>query len=146
MKILVLHGINLDMFGKCDPQHYGTITLPEIDAQLRKLATELDVSIETFHSNHEGVMCERIHRAHEQDFAAVVVNAGAWTHYSYGLRDALAILRVPVIEVHMSNVYAREPFRQVTVLGDIIHGKIAGFGVDSYLLALRAAVSVSRAA
>jgi 3-dehydroquinate dehydratase-2 len=146
MKILVLHGINLDMFGKRDPQHYGTITLPEIDAQLRKLATELDVSIETFHSNHEGVMCERIHRAHEQDFAAVVVNAGAWTHYSYGLRDALAILRVPVIEVHMSNVYAREPFRQVTVLGDIIHGKIAGFGVDSYLLALRAAVSVSRAA
>ena len=91
-------------------------------------------------------MCERIHRAHEQDFAAVVINAGAWTHYNYGLRDALAILRVPIIEVHMSNVYAREPFRQVTVLGDIIHGKIAGFGVDSYLLALRAAVSVSRAA
>ena len=146
MKILVLHGINLDMFGKRDPQHYGTITLPEIDAQLRKLAAELDVGIETFHSNHEGEMCERIHRAHEQDFAAVVINAGAWTHYNYGLRDALAILRVPIIEVHMSNVYAREPFRQVTVLGDIIHGKIAGFGVDSYLLALRAAVSVSRAA
>ena len=145
MKILVLHGINLDMFGKRDPQHYGTVTLPEIDAQLRKLAAELDVGIETFHSNHEGAMCERIHRAHEQDFAAVVINAGAWTHYNYGLRDALAILRVPIIEVHMSNVYAREPFRQVTVLGDIIHGKIAGFGVDSYLLALRAAVSVSRA-
>jgi 3-dehydroquinate dehydratase-2 len=146
MKILVLHGINLDMFGKRDPQHYGTVTLPEIDAQLRKLAAELDVGIETFHSNHEGAMCERIHRAHEQDFAAVVINAGAWTHYNYGLRDALAILRVPIIEVHMSNVYAREPFRQVTVLGDIIHGKIAGFGVDSYLLALRAAASVSRAA
>ena len=137
MKILVLHGINLDMFGKRDPQHYGTITLPEIDASLRKLAAELGVDLETFHSNHEGAMCERIHRAHEQDFAAVVINAGAWTHYSYGLRDALAILRVPIVEVHMSNVYAREPFRHVTVLGDIIRGKIAGFGVDSYLLALR---------
>ena len=89
MKILVLHGINLDMFGKRDPQHYGTITLPEIDASLRKLAAELGVDLETFHSNHEGAMCERIHRAHEQDFAAVVINAGAWTHYSYGLRDAL---------------------------------------------------------
>ncbi|NBW89753.1 MAG: type II 3-dehydroquinate dehydratase [Gammaproteobacteria bacterium] len=141
MKILVLHGINLDMFGKRDPQHYGTITLPEIDASLRKLAAELGVDLETFHSNHEGAMCERIHRAHEQDFAAVVINAGAWTHYSYGLRDALAILRVPIVEVHMSNVYAREPFRHVTVLGDIIRGKIAGFGVDSYLLALRAAVT-----
>jgi 3-dehydroquinate dehydratase-2 len=145
MKILVLHGINLDMFGKRDPQHYGTVTLPEIDAQLRKLAAELDVGIETFHSNHEGVMCERIHRAHEQDFAAVLINAGAWTHYNYGLRDALAILRVPIIEVHMSNVDAREPFRQQTVLGDIIRGKITGFGVESYLLALRAAVSVGRA-
>ena len=141
MKILVLHGINLDMFGKRDTQHYGTITLPEIDASLRKLAAELGVDLETFHSNHEGAMCERIHRAHEQDFAAVVINAGAWTHYSYGLRDALAILRVPIVEVHMSNVYAREPFRHVTVLGDIIRGKIAGFGVDSYLLALRAAVT-----
>ena len=141
MKILVLHGINLDMFGKRDPQHYGTITLPEIDASLRKLAAELGVDLETFHSNHEGAMCERIHRAHEQDFAAVVINAGAWTHYSYGLRDALAILRVPIVEVHMSNVYAREPFRHVTVLGDIIRGKIAGSGVDSYLLALRAAVT-----
>jgi 3-dehydroquinate dehydratase-2 len=129
------------MFGKRDPQHYGTITLPEIDASLRKLAAELGVDLETFHSNHEGAMCERIHRAHEQDFAAVVINAGAWTHYSYGLRDALAILRVPIVEVHMSNVYAREPFRHVTVLGDIIRGKIAGFGVDSYLLALRAAVT-----
>lgn len=141
MKILVLHGINLDMFGKRDPQHYGTITLPEIDASLRKLAGELGVDVETFHSNHEGAMCERIHRAHAEDFAAVVINAGAWTHYSYGLRDALAILRVPIVEVHMSNVYAREPFRHVTVLGDIIRGKIAGFGVDSYLLALRAAVT-----
>jgi 3-dehydroquinate dehydratase-2 len=90
-------------------------------------------------------MCERIHRAHAEDFAAVVINAGAWTHYSYGLRDALAILHVPIIEVHMSNVHARESFRHVTVLGDITQGMIAGFGVDSYLLALRAAVTTANA-
>ena len=94
MKILVLHGINLDMFGKRDPQHYGTITLPEIDAQLRKLATELDVSIETFHSNHEGVMCERIHRAHEQDFAAVVGNGSIFATQFHPEKSQEAGLRI----------------------------------------------------
>lgn len=141
MNVLLLNGINLNMFGQRDPSQYGTATLADIEAQTQALARELGVTLTCFQTNHEGAMCERIHRAHEQDFAAVVINAGAWTHYSYGLRDALAILRVPIVEVHMSNVYAREPFRHVTVLGDIIRGKIAGFGVDSYLLALRAAVT-----
>ena len=146
MNILMLHGINHNMFGKRDPQQYGTVTLAQIDARLQALGRELGATVTSFQTNHEGEMCERIHQALEDSVDAVLINAGAWTHYNYGLRDALAILRVPIIEVHMSNVYAREPFRQVTVLGDIIHGKIAGFGVDSYLLALRAAVSVSRAA
>jgi len=141
MKVLVLHGINLNMFGRRDPAMYGTITLAEIDAQLTALATELGVDIETFQTNDEGAMCERIHQGHADGTDAVVINAGAWTHYSYGIRDALAILAVPVIEVHMSNIHAREEFRHHSVIAGIARGQIAGFGVDSYLLALRAAVS-----
>lgn len=129
------------MFGKRDENHYGTITLPEIDARLRALASELGVEVECFQTNHEGEMCERVHRTLDDHVAAVVVNAGAWTHYSYGLRDALAMLTVPVIEIHMSNIHAREEFRHHSVIAPIATGQIAGFGVDSYLLGLRAAVA-----
>ena len=141
MKVLVLHGVNLDMFGKRDPAQYGTITLAEIDAQLQSLAAELGTGLETFQTNAEGAMCERIHRAHEDGTSAVVINAGAWTHYSYAIRDALALLSVPIVEVHMSNVHAREAFRDHSVLAEVAKGQIAGFGVDSYLLGLRAAVA-----
>ncbi len=143
MKALVLHGVNLDMFGKRDPALYGTITLAEIDTRLIALGRELEVDVETFQTNAEGAMCERIHAAHGDGTAAVVINAGAWTHYSYAIRDALAILSVPVVEVHMSNVHAREAFREISVFSDIATGRIAGFGVDSYLLGLRAAVSAA---
>lgn len=141
MKILLLHGINLNMFGKRDPAQYGTVTLAEIDQRVQALGTELGAEVESFQTNHEGEMCERIHRAHEEGFDAVMINAGALTHYSYGIRDALAILKVPIVEVHMSNVHAREPFRHVSVFADIVKGQICGFGADSYLLALRAAIS-----
>jgi 3-dehydroquinate dehydratase-2 len=97
MKILVLHGINLNMFGKRDPAQYGTATLADIEAALHQLAKELGVEVESFQTNHEGEMAERIHRAHQQSVDAVVINAGAWTHYSYGLRDALAILKCPIV-------------------------------------------------
>ena len=143
MKILVLHGINLNMFGKRDPAHYGTITLAQIDAQLQTLGNELGAQVITFQSNHEGAFCERIHQALGEDIAAVLINAGAWTHYSYAIRDALAILKVPIIEVHMSNVHAREKFRRHSVLSEVVRGQICGFGIDSYLLALRAAVSAA---
>jgi 3-dehydroquinate dehydratase-2 len=141
MKILTLHGVNLNMFGKRDPKMYGTITLAQIDAQLAALGKELGAEVSCFQTNHEGAMCERIHQAHNDKVDAVLINAGAWTHYSYGIRDALAILTTPIIEVHMSNIHAREEFRHHSVVAGIARGQICGFGVDSYLLALRAAVS-----
>ena len=145
MKILMLHGINHNMFGKRDPVQYGTVTLAEIDARLAALGAELGVEIESFQSNHEGAMVERIHQGYEEGVDGVLINAGAWTHYSYGIRDALAILTVPVVELHMSNIHARESFRHHSVFAEIVLGQIAGFGVDSYLLALRAAVSATQA-
>jgi 3-dehydroquinate dehydratase-2 len=142
MKILVLNGINLNMFGKRDPTHYGTTTLDEINKSLINLGTELGVEVESYQTNIEGEMAIKIHQAHEEGVSAVLINAGAWTHYSYGLRDALAILKCPIIEVHMSNIHARESFRHHSVIAEIVTGQICGFAADSYLLALRAAVSV----
>jgi 3-dehydroquinate dehydratase-2 len=139
--ILMLHGINHDMFGKRDPKQYGTITLAEIDARLQALGAELGAEVESFQTNSDGAMCERIHRAYGEGKDAVLINAGAWTHYSYGIRDALAILTCPVVELHMSNIHAREEFRHHSVFAAIVRGQICGFGVDSYLLALRAAVA-----
>ena len=144
MNILVLHGVNLNMFGRRDPAQYGTATLADIDAALAALAAELGVGLATFQTNYEGAMVERIHRTLDDGTAAVVINAGAWTHTSHAIADALAILTVPVVEVHMSNVHAREPFRHESVLARVCAGSIAGFGVDSYLLGLRAAVALAR--
>lgn len=146
MKVLVLHGVNLNMFGKRDPAQYGTITLEQINQSLIGLGRELGAEVENFQTNFEGEMCERIHRAHADGTEAVLINAGAWTHYSYAIRDALAILKCPIYEVHMSNIHAREAFRHLSVIAEIARGQIAGFGVDSYLLALRAAVSAHQAA
>jgi 3-dehydroquinate dehydratase-2 len=146
MKILMLHGINHNMFGKRDPKQYGTITLFEIDAMLQGLGTELGAEVTSFQTNSEAAMCERIHQAYSEGMDAVLINAGAWTHYSYGIRDALAILTCPVVEVHMSNIHAREAFRHLSVFAEIVKGQICGFGVDSYLLALRAAVSAVQSA
>jgi 3-dehydroquinate dehydratase-2 len=136
MKILVLNGINLNMFGKRDPAQYGTVTLDEINAGLQTLGRELGAEVLHFQTN----------QAHGEAVDAVMINAGAWTHYSYGIRDALAILKCPVVEVHMSNIHAREAFRHVSVFAEIVRGQICGFGAESYLLALRAAVSAAKAA
>jgi 3-dehydroquinate dehydratase-2 len=141
MKILMLHGINHNMFGKRDPMQYGTITLAEIDTRMRDLGQELGVEVESFQTNCEGAMVDRIHQGFLEGVDGVVINAGAWTHYSYGIRDALAILTVPIVEIHMSNIHARETFRHHSVFAEIAQGQIAGFGVDSYLLGLRAAVA-----
>jgi 3-dehydroquinate dehydratase-2 len=141
--VLMLHGINHNMFGKRDPAHYGTVTLEQIDGSLQALALELGVRVQSFQSNSEGALCERIHQAYADKVDGVLVNAGAWTHYSYGIRDALAILTVPIVEIHMSNIHAREAFRHVSVFADVVRGQICGFGVDSYLLGLRALVAAT---
>ena len=146
MKVLVLNGVNLNMFGKRDPAQYGTTTLAEIDASVVALGNELGVDVTCFQTNQEGDMCERIHQGFADGVDAVIINAGAWTHYSYGIRDALAILKCPIVEVHMSNIHAREAFRHHSVLAEIAKGQICGFGVESYLLGLRAAVAAAKAA
>ena len=139
----MLHGINHNMFGKRDPVQYGTITLAEINASLQTLGVELGAEVACFQTNHEGEMCERIHQAFTDGVDAVMINAGAWTHYSYGIRDALAILSCPIVELHMSNIHTREEFRHKSVFAEIVSGQISGFGADSYLLALRAAVNLA---
>lgn len=138
-KVLVLHGVNLNMFGERDPDQYGTITLAEIDEKIEGLASELGFQVECYQTNHEGEMVEKIHEAYRDNVDAVLINAGAWTHYSYAIMDALSILKVPIIEVHMSQVHAREEFRRNSVISPLAKGQIAGFGVDSYLLGLNAA-------
>lgn len=144
MKILMLHGINHNMFGKRDPKQYGTITLDEINANLTVLGKELGAELEFYQTNNEGEMCDRIHQGYKDGVDAVLINAGAWTHYSFGIRDALAILTCPIVELHMSNIHAREAFRHVSVFAEIVKGQICGFGEDSYLLALRAAVTAAK--
>lgn len=109
-RILVMHGVNLNLFGKRDPKHYGTETLEDINGKLSALAGELGVEVSFFQSNYEGAFVERIQEAHGDGTAGIVLNAGAWTHYSYAIMDALAILSIPAVEVHMSNVHAREAF------------------------------------
>jgi 3-dehydroquinate dehydratase II len=141
-KILVLHGVNLNMFGERDPAQYGTITLAEIDEKIRSLASELGFKADCYQTNHEGDMVEKIHDAHREGVDAVLINAGAWTHYSYAIMDALSILKVPIIEVHMSHVHAREKFRRRSVVSPIATGQITGFGADSYLLGLKAAWNI----
>src|SRR5215471_18261154 len=142
-KFLMLHGINHNMFGKRDPKQYGTITLDQINEELQALAKQLRVEVTAYQTNSEGTMCERIHQAYKDKVDGVLINAGAWTHYSYGIRDALAILTVPIVELHMSNIHARESFRHHSVFAEIAKGQICGFGLDSYLLGLRAAVSAA---
>lgn len=140
-KILMLHGVNHNMFGKRDPKHYGTVTLDQINNNIQELAKELNVEVETFQTNHEGEFVEKIHEAYLSGFDGIVLNAGAWTHYSYAIRDALAIFTGPIIEMHMSNIHSRESFREKSVFADIVTGQISGFGEDSYLLGIRAAVT-----
>jgi 3-dehydroquinate dehydratase-2 len=142
MKFLVLSGPNLNLLGKRQPEQYGSTTLPEIYRRLTLLAEGKGVEVDFFQSNHEGELIEKIHDT-EGKYAAVVFNPGAYTHYSIALRDAVASVTVPVVEIHLSNIYAREEFRAKSVIAPVAAGQISGLGADSYLLGLEAAISVA---
>lgn len=137
-KIMMLHGVNHNMFGKRDPKQYGTITLAEINQSLFDLGKELGIEVDPYQSNSEGEFVDFIHKAVLEKYDGVLINAGAWTHYSYGIRDALMMLECPLIELHMSNVHARDEFRHHSVISDIATGVIVGLGADVYTLGLRA--------
>ncbi|MBI4013604.1 MAG: type II 3-dehydroquinate dehydratase [Candidatus Rokubacteria bacterium] len=139
--ILVLHGPNLNLLGQRETSVYGRLTLAEVDAAITRHAAARGVKVECRQSNHEGALVDAIQAAADQGFAAVVVNPGAFTHYSYALRDAIAGVTVPVVEVHLSNIHAREPFRQRSVTAPACRGQISGFGLQSYLLGLDAALA-----
>ena len=134
-KILVMNGPNLNLLGTREPEIYGSLTLADIHERLRQRANEADLDIEFMQSNHEGALVDAIQRARRTaDY--IILNAGAFTHYSIALRDAIAAVEVPVIEVHLSNIHQREEFRHKSVIAPVVLGQIAGFGAESYMAAL----------
>lgn len=136
MKLLLINGPNLNLLGTREPQTYGATTLAEVEAMCTRLAAERGAQLACFQSNHEGALIDRIHAARDEGVDAIIVNPGGLTHTSVALRDALAGVAIPFVEVHVSNVHAREPFRHHSFLSPIARGVIAGLGVDGYRLAL----------
>jgi 3-dehydroquinate dehydratase-2 len=134
-RVEVLHGVNLDMLGRRDPEHYGTFTLTELQTRVKRFGRELDLELAFFQTNHEGEFVERLHRLPDVADAAII-NAGAWTHYSWAIRDALEIARLPTVEVHLSDVGSREEWRRRSVLEGLVLGAVSGKGIDGYRDAL----------
>jgi len=143
VKILMIHGPNLNLLGSRETAVYGDETLDVINEQCAALAKELGVSVEIRQSNSEGEIVDLIQQA-AHDANGIVINPGAYTHYSYAIRDALAAVKLPAVEVHLSNIYSREEFRHISVIAPVAAGQISGFGADSYLLGLRAVVGLIR--
>ena len=142
-KILVIHGPNLNMLGRRETDVYGNATLDEINNAVRLLAKELGADVSFFQSNSEGKLIDIIHEA-AGAYDAIVINPGGYTHSSVALRDAIAAVNIPAVEVHMSNIYSREEFRHHSFISPVAVGQISGFGVNSYLLGFRAAVEIVR--
>ncbi len=143
LNILVLHGPNLNLLGQREPDVYGVLTLDNINGILLELAKKLQVQVSTFQSNHEGALVDAIHQAIAK-FQGIVINPGAYTHTSVAIRDAIAAVEIPTVEVHLSNVYRREEFRHYSYIAPVALGQISGFGADSYGLGLQALVNYLR--
>ena len=141
MNVLVLHGPNLNLLGTREPAVYGSATLADIDRELTQIATEAGSSLQSLQSNHEGVLIDRVHAARTDGTDFIVINPGAFTHTSVALRDAIAGVAIPFVEVHLSNVHRREPFRHHSYFSDLAEGVIVGLGALGYALALRFALS-----
>ena len=141
LRVLVIHGPNLNLLGEREPEIYGRIQLRDIDRELKRLGRELGLSVDSFQSNSEGAIVDRIQKARNR-CDLLLINPGAYTHTSIAIRDALAAIAVPVIEVHLSNVYQRESFRHHSTIADLAVGRIMGFGAEGYYLALRAAATL----
>ena len=140
-KILIINGPNINMLGVREPSVYGNITLSEIEKQMSSLSKELEAELEFFQSNHEGDIVDKIQNS-LNNVSGIIINPAAFTHTSVSIRDALAAVSVPAIEVHISNVYAREEFRHISYTAALCVGQIAGFGIDGYLFALRKLASI----
>ncbi|MFN8578742.1 MAG: type II 3-dehydroquinate dehydratase [Candidatus Sericytochromatia bacterium] len=142
MKILVINGPNLNMLGKREPEIYGNTTLEDIENELKKLAQNLGLEIECLQSNYEGDLITWIQKSKENNIDGIILNAGAYTHTSIAIHDSIKSVSTPVIEVHLSNIYAREEFRHFSYISSVAKGQISGLGIDSYLLALRAIYNI----
>ena len=141
-KILVIHGPNLHLLGEREKDVYGKTTLKEINALLKKVATKNKVSLEFLQSNHEGDIVDKIGKAKVEKFKAILMNPAAYTHTSVAIRDAIAAVSIPMVEVHLSNIYAREEFRRTSLIAPVAKGQVSGFGVNSYVLGLQAAIGL----
>jgi 3-dehydroquinate dehydratase II len=140
LSVLVLHGPNLNLLGLREPGIYGATTLDQIDARLIELGASLNTKVQSFQSNHEGALVDTIHTARDRH-QGIVINAGAYTHTSIAIRDAISAVQIPTVEVHLSNIYKREQFRHHSYLASIVVGQISGFGAHSYYLGLQALVA-----
>ena len=144
VKILLINGPNLNRLGKREPIHYGSETLKDVEARLQKLATDVGAELVCYQSNHEGDIIDQLHWSEDNGVDGVIINPGAFTHYSYAIRDAIAGIDVPVIEVHISNIHARESFRHESVTAPVSAGQIVGLGTQGYDLALMAITRIAK--
>lgn len=139
MKILIINGVNMNMLGLRETEKYGTMTLKDLEKELYAFSFEIGIDIETFQSNFEGEIVEKIHQT-KNNFDGIVINAGAYTHTSVAIRDAISAVNIPTVEVHMTNIYKREEFRHHSYIAPVCIGQISGFGINSYKLGLKAVV------